>query len=129
MMELLTLSYWFKLRPEPFGLLGQSILIIAFFVFLAGSIISWRYYQRKIPVYHKVWSAVFSLCLTNVIIAALWFFFDNQMVPILMTKIWYLLWLISLMIWIVMIIKRLKRVPVRQQELAQQKEFNKYLPK
>jgi len=129
MNELLTLGYWFNSRPAPFGNFGQTLLIAAIVVFLIGSLISWRFYKRQMPVYHKVWQSLFSFCIANVIVALFWAFFDYQMIPILMSKIWYLLWLIEALIWFIMILIRIKKIPQRKQELTKQQEFNKYIPK
>ena len=128
-MSPLSLSYWFNSRPEPFTALGQSILIIAIALFSVLAIIAWVYYKKKLPIYHKLWSSLLTFGLTNAIIGLAWTFFNYQMIPILMSKIWYLLWFIGVIIWIIFLALKIKRIPTRKQELAKEKEFKKYLPK
>lgn len=128
-MHLLSLSYWFNTRPEPFGGWLQIAFIILTLIFVAGSVASYLKNRQRELVYHKLWGNLFNYCLTNAILGLFLVFFNYEMVPVLMSKIWYAVWLVIILVWGYFIIRLARKLPQRKAELQKQKEFAKYLPK
>ena len=127
-MNLLTFSYWFNPRPEPYGgwlQLGLGLLVL---LFIALTLYSKLRSKKKELVYHRFWGNVFDFSLTQSIVGLLLVFFNYEMIAVLMSKFWYLLWLIEIIVWLVLLIKQRTKLSLRKQALLQQQEYKKYLP-
>ena len=127
-MNFLKLNYWFNTRPEPFAGLTQISLMILLIIFIIMTIISKILANKKKLVIHRFWQKLFNFCLFNSLVGLLLLFFNYELIPILMSKFWYPLWLITDLIWLFFIIKFIILMPKRKVELEKQKEFSKYIP-
>jgi hypothetical protein len=58
-----------------------------------------------------------------------WLFFSYERAVLLSARFWILVWFIGFGVWLVFIIKRIKKLPAKETELKKQADFEKYLPK
>lgn len=128
---LFTLSFWFDMAPPPL----LSIFYWAFFVFfsvlfLAG-IICGRIYKKEKDNFVLRFSAKYlkNLFTTSGIVGFLLLLFSYERAIFLSSRFWFFVWAVSFGIWLVFIIKKIKLLPAKKEELRRHSEYNKYLPK
>lgn len=129
-MNLLQLSFWFNLKPTP--LLPMYNKALTGFVILLGlsliaSFFIKRVYQKNL--YSKVFEEIYSFLYTNFGIGLILLFFNYEMIPLLSSRFWFILWAIEMGIWIYLIVRAAKKIPARKEQFEKEKEFKKYLPK
>lgn len=82
----------------------------------------------KMKLYGRFWGALYSFCLTNAVIGAVFQFFNYELVPFLSSRFWFLLWGVEMIIWAAFIVKILAVVPKIKEQSEKEKEFKKYIP-
>jgi amino acid transporter len=97
------------------------VFAVLFFVFLFLT-------KKKEDIYNKVWRSLKSFSLSNAVISILILFFTYEMVPLLSSRFWFLVWGIEIAAWIYFIIKSAREIPKRREYLEREKEFKKYIP-
>ena len=127
MKNLLTLNYWFDLRPETLIPYAQKAFIglIALFIILAIFVII---IKKRGGIYRGFLKRLYSFFWSNAIIGLVLFFFNYEMVPFFSARFWLGLWLIMMAIWIFFILKKLKTIPQQKRQLEQEKKLKKYIP-
>ena len=129
MGNFLTWNFWFSARPGAF--IGFSLKIVLGFIFLliilsiVGGVIKKRWSKS---LYACFWSGLYTFFLANAIIGLVLTFFNYEMVPFLSARFWFLLWGISLAVWLFFIYRTIIRIPQKKARLEKEKEFNKYIP-
>ena len=127
MNNLLTLSYWFALRPEmlqPWAqktFIGFVILLIVLSTLL--SII-----KRRGGIYRRFFRQFYNFSVTNSLIGLLFLFFNYEAVPFFAARFWLGLWAIGQLVWLFFIFKNLKTIPEKKRQLSQEQELKKYIP-
>ena len=127
MSTLLTLAFWFNLRPGSLGSLSRnvfigiilSLVILAILFFIA---------KKKKGLYKHFFSNLYDFCLSNAVIGLLLLFFNYEVVPFFSAHFWYLLWIISAVLWLFSILKKLKKIATRKKQQNEVDEIKKYLP-
>lgn len=129
MENLLTLKYWFSLRP---GLLvnwvQQALIVFVLLLIVLTFIIALIKSRNKKNIYSQFWQGSYYFCLSNAIIGLCLLFFNYEMAPFLSARFWFALWLAVMVVWLFFIFKIIITIPKRKTELAKQKEFKKYIP-
>ena len=129
MTNLLSLKFWLNLRP---GLLSAAYLrsLIIFVIILASLtvIFGFIHLRNKKNLYSRFWSSLYYFNLTNTIIGLFLLFFNYEMVPFLSARFWFLLWGTEVLVWLVLLVKILFSIPKRRKQLAEEKQFKKYIP-
>lgn len=124
---LLSLSFWFNLRPGSF----PSSVRYAFLAFIGLLIITaiacFIIKQRKGPN-RFIARKVYNFSLTNALIGFALLFFNYEIVPFFSAHFWYLIWLIVMIWWKIYIIKRFREVNKKRQDNNQADDLKKYLP-
>ena len=129
MSNWLSLKMWFNFRPGALLPIWQDALIIIVGIFLITTIIFWIIYiKKKKTLYAKIWSSLYSFCLTGTIIGAFLLFFTYEAVPFLSARFWFIIWFLVHAVWLFFIIRKLKKLPQIKKEIAEKKEYNKYIP-
>jgi hypothetical protein len=126
-MSLLSLSFWFNLRPGSmaqmysYSLRGLIVVLIitAIICFIA---------KRKKSFYKKVFINLYDFSVSNAFIAVLLLFFNYELVPFFSARFWFLIWLIASAAWLFYILKELKKIPARKKQSEVTDEIKKYLP-
>ena len=129
MGNFLTLDFWFNLRPGVF--IGLSLKIIVGFILLllVLAVISGIGRKRWAKsLYVGLWNSLYYFFLTNAIIGLILVFFNYEMVPFLSARFWFLIWAVSLIVWLFFIYKAVIKIPLRKARLEKEEEFKKYIP-
>jgi len=127
MDNLLTLHYWFNLRPETLLPYAQN-LFISFIIFLAVIAIIATMTKKAAGVYRGLLKKIYAYGITNALIGLILLFLNYESVPFFSARFWLGLWILIMAIWLVFIIKRLLAIPKQKKQLAKEKEFKKYIP-
>lgn len=128
MNNLLTLSFWFNLRPPAMLDIFNYSFIAVLFLFLFLSILSFYYKKRK-KIYKSFWLKFYDFSASNLIIGLFLWFFSWQEVPFLSARFWLIIWAILIILWFIFIYKHLKKIPIKLQKIEEEQKFNKYIPK
>lgn len=127
MTNLLTWRFWFTLRPESLLPLSQKLFIAILIVFaLAAFIIA--LIKRKSGIYRGLFKNLYNFFLSNAVIGFIIFFFNYEMIPFFSARFWILIWLLTMLLWLFFIIKKLKTIPAQKKKDEEAKELKKYLP-
>ena len=127
MQNLLTLNYWFNLRPESLTAFAQN-LFIDLIIALAALALLVAIIKTRGGIYRGFLKRLYVFCLSNAVIGIILFFFNDQFVPFFSARFWLGAWVIIMIVWFVFIIKYFKKIPAKKKQLAQEKELKKYIP-
>lgn len=128
MQNLLTLNYWFNLAPEAFTPLAQT-LFTGFIIVLAAAALIIAIAKNHGGIYRGFFKRLYAFCLANAIIGLLFLFINYEAVPFFSARFWLGLWGLTMIAWIIPVLKNLKAIPQKKKEREQEKELKKYLPK
>lgn len=128
---LLTLNFWFKLAPDPLLPPFQWGFIIFFVFLIFASVVckvifkkeKSRYVLRLGAKYLKNWFLV------GGIMGCVFLFFGYERAVFLSSRFWYVVWALTFGTWLGFIIRKIRKLPKKEQELKKQAKFEKYLPK
>lgn len=127
MKNLLTLQYWFTLRPEPLTSQANWLLVAGIlFLILLSALLLWL--KSRKSLYRGIFKRLYGFSLSNAIIGLFLLFFNYENAIFFSARFWLLLWLIIMIIWIIIILKSLRKIPAQKRELSQSEVFKKYLP-
>ena len=127
MSTLLSLPFWFNLRPGSLGSLPRNIFI-GFILFLIAAAIFLFITKRKKGAYRQAFSNLYDFCVSNAVIGLFLLFFNYEIVPFFSAHFWFLLWFIVMIWWLIIIFKKLRKISVRKQQQVEVDEIKKYLP-
>lgn len=127
MQNLLSLNYWFNLRPEAFVPLAQK-LFIGLIIALAIVAVLVLMIKKKAGIYRGLLNRLYAFCSVNAIIGLIFIFFNYETVPFFSARFWIGLWAIIMVIWFLAILKNLKKIPLQKKQLKQAEELKKYIP-
>ena len=127
-MNLFNPAFWFNQRPGLLIPFWRNSLIASLILFLILAIFAFLF-KKKGGLYSKLWERLFNLSSTSLFIGLALLFFNDQMIPVLSARFWYLLWAIGLIIWSYFIIRYATTLPNNKKDLEKKREFEKYLPK
>jgi hypothetical protein len=127
MSTLLSLPFWFNLRPGSMSGLFRNLLLIGLLILVVAAIYLFLA-KRKKGAYKNFYAALYNFCLSNFIIGGLLLFFNYEIVPFFSARFWYLLWLIALVWWLIVLIKKWQQLARKKEENAKIDEITKYLP-
>ena len=129
MGRFLSPKFWLNVRAGSFSAETHLYFVIFLAVFLVATFIFGivkKQYKKRL--YFKVLNMAFSFCLTNLIIGLFLLFFTYENVPILSTRVLFLVWGIGMIVWIVFIARALAKIPRIKQEIDTENEYKKYIP-
>lgn len=128
MGNLLSLNFWFNLRPDILMPIYQKIFI-GFVIFLAiCSLVSWLISSKKRNLYTFFWRKIYSFSLINFFVGLILLFFSHELIPFLSARFWFLLWGLSMAVWLVFIFKTLAVIPKKKKQIEKEREYKKYIP-
>lgn len=128
MKNLLTVDYWMNLAPVPLIPVAQK-MFVAFIIILAAAALAIAMHKSKAGIYRGFFKRLYSFCLGNAIIGLIFLFFNYERVPFFSARFWLGIWALSMIAWIIPILKGLKEIPKKKAAREQEQEFKKYLPK
>lgn len=123
------MNFWFNLRPGTFTVFSLKIILSLILLLIILAFVSGLGKKRWIKsLFAGLWHSLYYFFLTNAIIGLILIFFNYEMVPFLSARFWFLLWGISIVIWLFFIYKIIIKIPQKKARLEKEKEFKKYLP-
>lgn len=127
MKNLLTLDFWFTLRPEAFIPATKKLFII---VLIAFALIAFliALFKRKSGIYRGFLKSLYNFFLSNAIIGFILFFFNYEMIPFFSARFWLAIWFITMFVWLFFILKKLRKIPLNKEGGQKEQEIKKYLP-
>lgn len=127
MTNLLTWRYWFTLRPENLSSLMQNLFTGFIGVLILLAILT-IIIKRKGGVYRGFFTRFYNFCLGNAFIGLIFYFFNYEMVPFFSARFWLAIWALVMLVWLILILKRLKNIPLQKKKHEEENEIKKYLP-
>jgi hypothetical protein len=127
MTSLLTLAFWFNLRPGSMGATFRNLFIGFIITLIVLAVIFFISKKRK-GLYRHFFSSLYDFCISNAFIGLLLLFFNYEIVPFFSAHFWNLLWLIAGIWWLLYILKDLKKISARKKQQSEVDEIKKYLP-
>ncbi|MEA3398788.1 MAG: hypothetical protein U9R06_03545 [Patescibacteria group bacterium] len=129
MSNLFSLSYWTNMRPGELGMYAQFFFVGFVVVLLLVYFLCWTIKkQKRKSLYNRIWRKISSFSLANFIISLFLLFFVYENLPFLSMRLWFLLWVAGMLVWLYFIIKEILKIPNIKEEMAKEEEFNKYIP-
>ena len=129
MSNLLSSSFWFKLRPGILLPASQKIFIGLLIALAVISIILFFVKKKnKKNLYTHFWESAYSFAIINFSIGLLLWFFNNETIPFLSARFWFLFWGVEMAVWAIFMIKNLTGIPKIREQIEKNKEFKKYIP-
>lgn len=127
MSNLLTANYWFSVNPGPLVPNAFNILIgITIFFFVAS--IVFLFLKKKKSLYRGVFTSLYNLSITGFIIGLVFLFFHYESLPFFTARFWLAIWVIVMAVWFFYIVKKMRKIPKRKEEIEKEKELKKYIP-
>ncbi|MDD5031557.1 MAG: hypothetical protein PHR36_00750 [Patescibacteria group bacterium] len=128
MGNLLSLKFWFNLRPDALLPVYQKIFIFFVLALIVFFLFCRFFAKRKRGLYTSFWRRLESFSLANTFIGLILLFFNYEFVPFLSARFWFLLWAIFMLTWLVFIAKSLLKIPENKKKLEEEREYKKYIP-
>jgi len=128
MTNLLSLSYWFDMRPGSLHFSGMLLFLLLILAFIAIIFLFNIVKKRKNNVYFKIWNGLNSFAITNLVVVLFLFFFEYEELYIFSARFWLILWGASMIAWLVFILRDYKKIPEIKEEYAKKEEFKRYIP-
>jgi protein-S-isoprenylcysteine O-methyltransferase Ste14 len=132
MINLLNPMYWFQIQPAamvPWASTASIVIFTAMFVVGIGV----KVYGAKSGMEKLVRRAVEragTLLVTMGLIGGVWWLVCYERVPMLSMRVWLLVWLVSMGLWIWSIAKYLRvEVPAKRAKAKEREQYEKWLPK
>ncbi len=122
-------TYWFKVPVIATGFVYWAMLLVLIGLLafgVAASVARKAFEERSLGnLAQKINNLGVAMGLSGLVL----FFFRQQSAPVLGWRIWFLVWGISLAIWVTKILRYyFKRVPQIRAENAERQQKEKYLP-
>ena len=127
MQHLLSLSYWFNLRPETLSHVGQTMFIALLTTFFAAVIVIFIT-KKKMGIYRGFFKRISDFCVGNLIIGGLLIFFNYEIIPFFSARFWLAIWGLVMVIWMYFILRTLKKIKLDKTDKGRDDEYKKYLP-
>jgi len=128
MGNLLTFHYWLDMRPGALDPRAQLYFVIFLGILAFLAIFFAILKKRSKSLFTKIFANLYTFSLANLIIGLVLWFFTFEMLPFLSMRMWFLLWLVGIFVWLGFIVYKLTLLPKIKEEKQKLKEFNKYIP-
>lgn len=127
MNNLITLGYWFNLRPESLNPTANKAFIAFIVLLIVGSGLFLWLKNRK-GFYRFFFKKLYNFSISNAIIGLLLLFFNYENAIFFSARFWLLFWFIIMIIWLIFIAKELKKIPIQKRQSQENKNYQKYIP-
>ena len=127
MQNLLTLTYWFNLRPEPLLPYAYKTLVAGLIILAVLAIIT-AFLKTRNSLYRGLFKRLYSFFLANTLLGLLVLFFNYELVPFFSARFWIGLWILTMIIWLFLILKGLRAIPANKKQIEKERELKKYIP-
>jgi len=128
MKKFLDLHFWFNIRPGTLDFNVMFILIVILAIFLGIAIISGLPKFKQRGLYFKIWKHINLFAVSNFIIGLFLLFFAYETLVVLSIRFFFLLWFLSMLIWLRFIVGDFIKIPELREKLKKEAEYKKYIP-
>ena len=128
MTNLLTADYWFNMNPGNLHFSGMIFFLFFILLFTAIIVLFTIVKKRKNNVYFKIWNGLNTFAITNLVVVLFLLFFEYEGVFIFSARFWLILWLVSMVAWVVFIFRDYKKIPEIKEDYAKKEELKRYIP-
>jgi amino acid transporter len=128
MKQFFSSAYWLDMNPEELHISGSIVFLLLVLIFSGLIFLFNLAKKRKNNIYFKIWRRINNFSITNLVIAAMLWFFEYEGPYVLSSRLWLIFWILSMMIWIYFIFKDYKKIPERRKEIEREREYQKYIP-
>lgn len=128
MSNFFTPSYWFNMNPGSLDtkfLIAFAIFLLVLFVMIFALMVMKK---TQSGAFFKVYDRLQGFAIGNFIIGLFLLFFTSQLVPVLSSRFWFLLWLIGMGVWLWFISQHVVKIPEMKKKREEEEEFQKYIP-
>jgi hypothetical protein len=126
MKALLSLNYWFNLKPQ--ALTGQKYLAAITVLFILLAVAAFVFRKLKKTPFNLYVASIYNFGFYNGVIGIALLFFRYESLPLLSSRFWLAIWIIIDGIWIFFLTKKWKKIKADIKRMAEEKEYQKYLP-
>lgn len=128
MSKFFSLTFWFNQHPGVLVPFWKTTLVVIIFSSLILSISTFIIKKRN-NFYANISEKIFNFFTLNFFISLFIFFFNQESIPMLSSRFWYIVWFIIVAIWAIYIIRYALKIPDKKRKFEKEKEFQKYLPR
>ena len=128
MGNLLSLKFWFNLRPGALLPIYQKTFVIFVLALVVFFLFCRLLMARRKGLYTSFWRRLQSFSLANAFIGLILLFFNYELIPFLSARFWFFLWGALMLVWLVFIAKSLLKIPENKKKLEEEREYRKYIP-
>jgi len=129
MSNLLSLKFWLAMRPGTLLPIYNKIFIIfIIFLIVLSLLCVFLKNKRKKSIYNKIWRSLSSFSLVNAFTGLILLFFTYEMVPLLSSRFWFIIWGAGAAVWLFFIARAAREIPKRKKQLEEEKQFKQYIP-
>ena len=109
---------------------GAFRAMLVFIVVLAALTFAFYFFkkQKQFGFYKKIFDRLNNLCLANTIIGLFLIFFIFEQLPFLAMRIWLLVWVIGILVWLGFVVNAMLKIPKIKQDKAKEQDYQKYIP-
>lgn len=129
MSNLLSIKFWFNLRP---GLLtpvfAKTLTGLIIFFLVSGIVFYLINRSKKYNLYSPIWTSLSAFGFTNFAIGLVVWFFNYELIPLLSARFWFLLWGAGILAWAIMIYLMLPKIRAKKEQAKEKQEYKKYIP-
>ena len=129
MTNLLSLKFWFSIRPGDLSHISVYMYIaLVVILIVVGLFIKIIVIRSKEKLHRRFLRKVQSLVVTNIIVFLVLFFLMYETIPFLSGRFWFLFWGFINIVWSYSIYKFYSKIPSQKEEREKEIAYNKYIP-
>jgi hypothetical protein len=129
MNKFLTTDFWFNISAGELEPPFQKILIGVTIIFLILAIILvFLKKKNQNSFYYKTINSFHLFFIVNFVIGLFLFFFTYQGILFLSSRFWFLIWVLSMLLWLNSIRLITVKIPNIKENAKNKADYNKYIP-
>lgn len=128
-MNFLKLNYWLNTNPGSLEAgIEQKLLYFIGFLLICLVVSSVFNFRIKKGLYKKVIASINTFFIVNFLISLYLWFVTYEGAYILAMRLWFLVWIALMAVWIYCIVKIYKKIPEIKQQKKEKEAYQKYIP-
>lgn len=84
--------------------------------------------SKKYNIYNNIWSNLVGFGFANFAIGLVIWFFVYEMIPVLSSRFWFLLWGAEMVVWGFFVYSEYPKIKTKQESAKAKQEYKKYIP-
>ena len=116
------------MRPGDLPMLAIQVMAGFLLFLIVLAFFSYLIKKRARGPWQKIWQMLNSFAISNIIVGIFLIFFGYERLPFLAMRIWILVWALTMVFWLVLVIRKVIKIRSAQEKIDQEKEYKKYIP-